>query len=225
MPKDKDALKFLLGASALTVALSFVPVAFFLVYPFRLFVTFIHEGGHALATLLTFGAVDRVVIHPDASGETYSLGGASLLIASAGYLASTAYGAGLLVLCRQGGRAKVVLALTAAAILVLTAFFVNGLFGWLVGIGLSLGLVLVAVAAAPRAAHFFLSFLAVQCCLNALYDLQTLFFISARGGAASDAYNMYRLTWIPPVVWALSWLGISLAALAWALRSYRRSGL
>src|SRR4029453_6696959 len=149
MANNKDALKFLLAASALTVGLWFIPFAFFIVYPFRLFVTFIHEGGHALATLMTLGIVDRVGIHANASGETYSLGGAPILISSAGYLASTAYGTSLLVLCRQGSKAKVVLAMTAAAILALTAFFVSGLFGWLVGIGLSIGLILVAVAASP----------------------------------------------------------------------------
>src|SRR5438046_4894936 len=114
MAKDRDSLKFLLVASALTVILYFIPFAWLIVYPFRLFVTFIHEGGHALATLLTFGSVEAINLHVDASGETYTRGGMSLLISSAGYLSSTAYGASLLVLCRQGARAKGVLALTEA---------------------------------------------------------------------------------------------------------------
>ena len=107
MPEDKDSLKFLLAASALTVLLWFIPFAWFVVYPFRLFVTFIHEGGHALVTLLTLGSVKTIQIHPNASGETYSYGGLSLLISSAGYLSSTAYGASLLMLCRRGSNAKV----------------------------------------------------------------------------------------------------------------------
>jgi len=226
MSNDKDSLRFLIAASALTVVLWFIPFAGFIVYPFKLFVTFIHEGGHALASLLTLGSVEAVRINPDTSGLTLTSGNRSLpgamLISSAGYLSSTAYGASLLVLCRRGSNAKAVLMMTAAAILSLTVFFVHGLFGWVTGILLSVGLIFVALAASPRVAHFFLSFLAIQCCLNALYDLNTLFLISATSGRPSDAVNMQRLTFIPAVVWALTWLGASIAALGLALRSYAR---
>jgi hypothetical protein len=73
-----------------------------------------------------------------------------------------------------------------------------------------------------RAAHFFLSFLAVQCCLNALYDLNTLFMISAVSRTPSDAMNMQRLTMIPAVFWAVAWLAVSVVVLAWALRKHLR---
>jgi len=222
MAKDRDAFKFLLLASAISIAFWFVPYLSFIVYPFRLFVTFIHEGGHALATLLTFGSVDRIVIHQDGSGETYSRGGAQLLVASAGYLSSTLYGALLLVFCKRGQHVKPVLATTAGVILAMTALYVSGVFGWLAGIVIATGLIFVTLVATPRVAHFFLSFLAVQCSLNALYDLRTLFLVSAYSSGASDAVNMYRMTFIPPIVWAVIWLGVSLLVLFMALRSYRR---
>src|SRR5215510_5061162 len=103
MPKTlhkhhKESIGFLLVATALTIVISYMPFGEFVVYPLRLFVTFIHEGVHALAALLTLGRVDRLVIHANAAGETYSSGGLSLLISSAASLASTAYGAGLLTL-------------------------------------------------------------------------------------------------------------------------------
>ena len=222
MPRDKDSIRFLLAATAVSVVLWFVPLAGLLVYPFRLFVTFIHEGGHALMTLLTFGSVEKVSIYTDASGVTYSRGGLLLLISSAGYLSSIAYGASLLLLCKQASNAKAVLTVTAAAILGLTAFFVSGIFGWVAGIVLAAGLIFVALAASARAAHFFLSFLAIQCCLNAIYDLQTLFVISATSRAHSDAFNMQQLTHIPALFWTLAWMGISVVVLGWALRSYTR---
>jgi hypothetical protein len=222
MSSDKDSFKFLVAASALTVLIWFIPFAGFMVYPFRLFVTFIHEGGHALATLLTFGSVERVAIHPDASGLTLTRGGLGILISSSGYLASTAYGASLLMFCRQGSNVKTVLLVTAAAIAGLTVFFVSGIFGWLTGIFLAAGLIYMALVASARAAHFFLSFLAVQCCLNALYDLNTLFLISATSRAHSDAVNMQHLTFIPAIFWALIWLGTSVIVLGFALRSYAR---
>jgi hypothetical protein len=215
-------MPFLLAASALSVILWFIPLAGFIVYPLRLFVTFIHEGGHALMTLLTFGSVEAIRVYPDASGVTLSRGGLPLLISSAGYLSSTAYGACLLILCKQASNAKVVLTITAAAILCLTAFFVSGIFGWVIGILLAVGLIFVALATSARVAHFFLSFLAVQCGLNALYDLKTLFVISATSQAHSDALNMQYQTHIPALIWAMTWLAASVIVLAWALRSHAR---
>jgi hypothetical protein len=117
-----------------------------------------------------------------------------------------------------------VLAATALAVAGLTVLYVQGFFGWLVGLGLTVGLILTAVAATVRVAHFLLSFLAVQCCLNALYDLRTLFFISAFSNAHSDARNMQSFTGVPAIFWALVWLVVSLAVLAQALRSYARRG-
>lgn len=222
MANDRDTFKFLVAASAASIALWFIPYAFYAVYPFRLFVTFIHEGGHALATLLTLGGVERVVIHADGSGETYSLGGAPFLIANAGYLASTLYGAALLVLCRNGRHARAALAATAAAILVLTGFFAGNAFSWITGIGLTIGLVLVASAASVRLAHFFLSFLAIQCCLNALFDLRTLFLISTLSDGPSDARNLEQMTFIPALVWASVWIVTSAVVLALALRTLVR---
>jgi hypothetical protein len=220
---ERDSLRFLIGASLLTILISFIPFAWVLVYPLRLFMTFIHEGGHALATMLTFGSVERLIIYADASGETYSRGGLHLLVACAGYLTSTIYGAALLVLCRNGGNAKAALTLTAALILALTAFFASDPFSWFTGIVLAIGLISIVIATSARVAHFFLSFLAVQCCLNALFDLRTLFLISATTSMRSDALTMQELTMVPAIVWATLWLALSIIALIFALRSHARS--
>lgn len=220
MTENRIARNYLLGASALSIILSFIPFAGLLVYPFKLFVTFIHEGGHALATLATFGTVNYIAINPDTSGVTLSLGGLAIVIASAGYLTSTLYGAALLIICRNGKNAKAALGLSAAAVLGLTVFFMSGLFGWIVGIVLTAALIFFAIVSNPKVAHFFLSFLAVQCCLNALYDLRTLFLLSTMTREVSDAVNMQRLTMIPAVVWATLWLGLSLVVLWLALRRY-----
>lgn len=210
----------MLLATLLTLTLSYIPGAALLTYPFRLFVTFIHEGGHALVALLTDARVTGVRIFPDASGETLSIGGIPLLIASAGYLASTVYGASLLALCRDGRHAKAVMTVTAAAILGMTIFYARGAFSMTMGILLAFGLVMVALVLKEQWAHFFLSFLAIQCCLNALFDLRTLFWISAFSNTPSDAFNMERMTGVPALFWALLWLGGSGVVLWAALRSF-----
>jgi len=229
MPKilqknHKESIGFLLGATALAIVVSYIPLlGFVLVYPLRLFVTFIHEGGHALAALLTLGSVARLVIHPNASGETITYGGLSFLISSAGYLTSTAYGVGLLTLLHDGGRAKAVLTVTAAIILTLTGFFTQDSFSLFIGIALTGLLIWVAIGWSARWAHFFLSFLAVQCCLNAFYDLKRLFLISTTTNLHSDAVNMQEATMIPAVVWASFWIILSVLALIFALRTYAQN--
>ncbi len=86
----------LLTAAVLSIVLWFIPFAEVLTYPFRLFVTFVHEGGHALAALITGNSVDSLSIATNASGETYTTQGgifSQMLVSSAGYIGSMVYGA------------------------------------------------------------------------------------------------------------------------------------
>ena len=76
-------------------AIALVSVLFWLspvLAPFKIFVVFIHETGHALAALLTGGRVLSMVVTPWQSGYVESLGGHALIIASAGYIGSALFG-------------------------------------------------------------------------------------------------------------------------------------
>src|SRR5437879_8697706 len=110
----------LLLAAILSVALWFIPFAEILSYPFRIFVTFIHEGGHAIAALVTGNSVQSLSVAMNGSGETYTTQGgmfSQVLVASAGYLGSMAFGALLLVLIRKAIAARLVLFCSACLIL------------------------------------------------------------------------------------------------------------
>src|SRR6185503_5502617 len=207
----------LLIAATISVLLWFIPYAEVLTYPFRIFVTFIHEGGHAIAALLTGNSVASLSVAPNASGETYSTSGgliSQVLISSAGYVGSMAFGALLLVLIRRAVAARLVL--LGSAILVFTLTMIFGLikpiftitawsgipFTLLAGTVISVGLFLIARSASAKIATFFTAFLAVQCVLNALFDLKTLFIISTPfGSGATDAANMAAATGIPAIFW------------------------
>ena len=101
----------LLVATAVSLLLWFIPFAWLLYYPFELFVTFIHEGGHALAAVVTGGSVDHMWIASDTQGLTVSRGQGGMLsqmfVSSAGYLGAMAYGALLLVLIRKAVAARI----------------------------------------------------------------------------------------------------------------------
>ena len=227
----------LLIATTISVLLWFIPFAEVLSYPFRIFVTFIHEGGHAIAALLTGNSVDSLSVAMNASGETYTTQGgliSQFFISSAGYIGSMAFGALLLVLIRKAIAARVVLLGSALLIFALTMVYglFKPLFSWhnwsgipftlFAGTVLSVGLVLIARFASARVAGFFVSFLAVQCVLNALFDLKTVFFLASPFAPTvpTDAVNMANATGLPAIVWAGLWIILALGILWFAMRLY-----
>lgn len=227
----------LLIAAAISVVLWFIPFAEILTYPFRIFVTFIHEGGHAIAAVLTGNSVDSLSVAANASGETYTTQGgllSQMFVSSAGYVGSMAYGALLLILIRRSITARAVLIGSAAIVFALTMIY--GVFkpviaggAWsgipftlMAGTLLTVGLIAVAKFASARVASFFVSFLAVQLVLNALLDLKTVFFLSSPFAPTvpTDAMNMANATGIPAIFWAVSWITLSLGILWLAMRGY-----
>jgi len=227
----------LLTAAVISIVLWFIPFAEIITYPFRIFVTFIHEGGHAIAALLTGNSVESLSIATNASGETYTTGGgrfSQVFVSSAGYLGSMAFGAFLLVLIRKAIAARIVLIGSATLIFALTLIYglikpaMSGVvssalpFTILAGTLLSVGLIAVAKYASARVATFFVSFLAVQCVLNALLDLKTVFYLSSPFGpnVPTDAVNMANATGIPALFWSVAWIAIAIGILAETMRLY-----
>lgn len=237
----KPQILLLLIATVITIALWFIPYADYLVYPIRLFVTFIHEGSHVLAALLTGGAVESLTVSPDTSGLVmfrYSNPISQLITSSAGYLGSTAFGVLLLVLIRRAYSARIVLASSAVFVGLMTLFFglfaplwnifsANVSFGSVVftvvsGTILTAGLLAIARYASAKAAQFAMSFLAVQCILNALSDLKTVFYASSPFASPmqTDALNMANATGLPAIAWVFIWIGISVLMISVGLRFY-----
>ncbi|MDT5157679.1 MAG: hypothetical protein QOH51_2036 [Acidobacteriota bacterium] len=223
----------LLFATVLSLALWYIPYAEILTYPFRIFVTFIHEGGHALAALLTGNSVVSLTVSTTGSGEVYSATGGVLsrmFVSSAGYLGAMTFGALLLVLIRRAFAARIVLAASGAYVLLLTIFFgflaplwnlsLPGLFTLVAGVALPLGLFAAARYLGARVAAFLVSFLAVQCVLNAVFDLKNVLLASALSDAHTDAANMQAATGISSIFWAVFWIAVSLVLLSLALRAY-----
>jgi len=237
----KPQIYLLLIATVITIALWFIPYADYLVYPIRLFVTFVHEGSHVLAALLTGGSVESMSVSPDTSGLVtfrYTNAFSQLITSSAGYLGTTAFGVLLLVSIRRAYSARIVLTASAVFVGLMTLLFglfaplwnvfsANVSFGSLAftvfsGTLLTVGLLAIARYASARAAQFAMSFLAVQCVLNALSDLKTVFYASSPFSSPmqTDALNMANATGIPSLFWVLVWIGISVLMISIGLRVY-----
>ena len=216
----------------------YVPLTSYIVYPLQLFATFLHEGAHVLATVLTGNTVQSLTVSPDTSGVVWSESSgwfSQLLISSAGYLGTTAFGAGLLAWIRFGRSSRIALYFSAGFVAVMTVIFgilapfwnflANVTLGSIVftvfsGAVLTLGLAAVARYASLKWVNFATAFLAVQCLLNAVFNLLDLFFISALTNAHSDAANMAAATGIPSLFWVVIWMGISILMISIGMRVY-----
>jgi len=224
-PSSSRAL--LAGATLLSVALWYLPIAEFALYPLRLFVTFVHEGGHALVTVLTAGHVGYVTIAPDGSGLTMSQGGLFAFISMAGYVGATAFGAFCLHLSRRKDGGRQGLVLLAVTVLLITGLWINpvgaGFFGFVSGVAIGLALIGAARGLPEKGAAFLLAFLAVQLSLNAIFDLRNLLWMTTQTAAKNDAVFMTEAYGLTPWFWALLWAGISGAILAASLRAWWRA--
>jgi len=205
---------WLWAAVAVSLVVSLTPWAPVLLYPFKLFTTWVHECGHALMTVLVGGRVTSITIEPDTSGLTQSFVPvgrvARGVVASSGYLGAALVGCLLMAATRVEKWAHVILLSLGAFMLCTLVLWMRNLFGF--GVVLVWGLALVALASkgmgnAPR---FLLSLLAIQVALNSVYDIRVLFLID-RG--RSDAATMARLFLLPSLVWATVWMLMSVAML------------
>ena len=239
----KPQINLLLIATLASVALWlvswFIPLTNYLFYPLQLFATFIHEGSHVLAALLTGSSVKSLTVSPDTSGVVWSVSTSwlsQLVISSAGYLGTTAFGTFLLVWMRYDFSSRIGLYISAGFVGLMTIFFgllmpIYNIFSANVTIGsvaftvfsgaiLTAGLFAIGYFASLKWANFALAFLSVQCLLNAIFSLKELFLISATTDMQSDAVNMANATGIPSIMWVFIWIGISVLMISIGLRIY-----
>lgn len=208
----------MLALGLLIVAAGQMPWLHWLVYPFRVFSTFVHELGHGYAALLTGGDFVRFVVRPDLSGAAWSHGGVRLIVASAGYVGSAVAG-GVLILLHQRGLSARTLLLGLGALLGLSCLlFIGNLFGALTGLGLSALLLLAGWRLGESWRDALLAILSLQLVLDGYNSLFTVLQISAGTGCQTDAHTMAQITYIPAPLWALIWIGFSSFVLWHSLR-------
>lgn len=201
-------------AAAVSLVVSLTPWAPLLLYPFKLFTTWVHECGHAVATVLVGGRVQAITIAPDTSGLTLGLVPASRLargvVASAGYLGASLVGCALMAAARVPRWAHSILLAAGACLFATAALWMRNAFGFVVVLAWGVALVALGRRGRSGAAHLLVGLLAVQVALNAVYDIRVLFLVT---GGASDAQTMAGLFLLPAAVWATAWMAVSVALL------------
>jgi Peptidase M50B-like len=206
--------KILLGACVAMILLMNIDTGRYLLYPFKLFATWVHEMSHGIAAKLTGGKIGVLKIFPDASGScVYYYDGTpwkGAFVSSAGYT-GTAFWGGVLLLFRRTVLGPTIGTIGfGLAILLSCALYVRNQFGLIV-LGIEGVFLLLCGWFLPA---FWLdnlyAFFAVTCSMNALLDIKNLYGSSQGyvGGelSATDAHvvseywgNDYRF-------WATCWL-------------------
>jgi hypothetical protein len=210
-------------AAAVSLLVSLTPWAPAVLYPFKLFTTWIHECGHAAATLLVGGRVTSITIQPDTSGLTHGLVPqgriAAAIVASAGYLGAAIVGCLLMAAARLERRAHTILMGLGTFMLLSIVLWMRNLFGVLVVLAWGIVLVGLARQRIGHASRFLLSLLAIQVALNAVFDIRVLFLV---GEGPSDAATMARLFLLPAWTWAALWMLAAVSMLGATVIATRR---
>jgi hypothetical protein len=207
------------------------PVLAPLLYPFRLFVTYVHEAGHALAAKLTGGEVLGFVVYSNGSGVATTAGGSRALILMSGYVGAAFFGALLFYTANMWHRSRQVAAALGVGLIVYTIMYARpdesgSPTALLIGVGFGVALLLAAWKLPENFNLLALNVLAMLTSLNAVLDLKGVFENSGAslGQVRNDAAAFSaQVVPLPPSVVALTWalLGIALLGLSVYLSVYR----
>mmetsp|Transcript_6259 Transcript_6259/g.13560 ORF Transcript_6259/g.13560 Transcript_6259/m.13560 type:complete len:326 (-) Transcript_6259:121-1098(-) len=219
--------RLLLIAISILVVMN-LPLVRWILYPFLIFSTWIHEMCHAIAGLMSGGSVQNLKIYPDGSGLAYVSTSNLAFVYSAGYQGTAVVGCLLLILRRtKSGPRSGTMAL-AVAIVLTCLIWVRSFFGFffLFGLGIALG----AAAWKLPSTHIrnLYIILAVTCTLNSITSIQVLFGenqVVNGQPSSTDAHMMAVIQGGNHAMWALLWLVFALFLCSnWNLACYSGTG-
>lgn len=203
-----------------------LPFGGVVMYPFKLFATWLHEMSHGAVMVVSGAGFDHLEIYRDTSGlaqaERAVSAAGRAAIASAGYVGTAVFGAVFLVVGQTARGARAVLGLLGALLTLSALIFVENQFG-IVATAVAAGVLgAIAIFGGEGLAVLVVNFLAAQSSINALLDIRVLFrtdmVINGKIVGASDAHNMAAATFGSHWLWAGVWLAVSAAAFYVALR-------
>jgi hypothetical protein len=217
----KDTLLITFAAMVIVYILWNVEALSPVLYPFRLFVTYVHEAGHSSMALLTGGTVGKFVVESNGAGVAWTAGGSRALIIPAGYLGTAFFGAVLFYILNTRPYAKtisIILGIMLIAFSVLYAGRTDGNdipLALIIGVLGGGGLIALGWKVGKEINLLLLNILALITGLNAILDIRTLTRITRvtdttcgdRSQIMNDAaaFTCQVARPIPPIVWAILW--------------------
>lgn len=196
-------------------------------YPFRLFVTFVHESGHGLAGLFSGGRFEYFEIYANGAGQARIAGGNLLLILPAGYLGAAFFGALLFYLTNSLRYSRTISRVLGVVIILISVLFARGPalqppIALFVGVLSGVLLFFIGMKGSRDLNIFALNLLAMLTSLNAVFDIVYLVQNSAAmagsGNIRNDAAALAtQVPLVPAAVWAALWVICALIMLGMAI--------
>ena len=202
----------IIACVALAVLMN-LPDGRYVLYPFMIFSTWIHEMCHGMAALLTGGKIAKLQIFGDGSGLAYTVTTskfARALVSSAGYPGTAVTGC-LMLLFRRTTLGPTIGTMTMGCCMLLSCLLiVRNKFGLIVLTIEGLCLVIGGWKLPAVALDYLYGFLAATCSLNAVESIHDLYGASQgyAGGELmnSDAHTVAEYWGGDYRVWATIWL-------------------
>jgi len=186
------------------------------VYPVRIFATFLHEISHGLAAALTGGSIGRITVEADGSGVCWTRGGLRIAVIPAGYLGSMLWGSLILIGACRTRQDRLIAFVLGAGLLLVCLLYVRTPFALVSGLLLGAGLAAAGIWLGERVVDPVLVFLGTVSCLYALFDLRTLWQVSGTGRNDADAFSQ-EIVPLPAGVWVVVWAALAVVCLVVAL--------
>jgi hypothetical protein len=199
-----------------------LPFGGFLLYPFKLLATWMHELSHGVLMMISGAGFDRMEVYRDGSGLAFAEYGvgpfASACIAAAGYMGTPVWGTAILLGARGPRSTRGVLAGLGALLVGTALVVVSNHFGES-ALAITGGAMIVVALAPARIVEFVVQLIGAQACINAVLDIRVLFrpalVVDGSVVGASDAHAMARASFGTADRWAVwTWAGVWLA---WSL--------
>ena len=178
-----------------------IPFGGLILYPVKLFVTFLHEFGHAFGAVITGGDVVSLQVNADGSGVTATSGGVRAVTIMGGYLGSAIFGNILLYLgIRKPESVKITLIAIAIIMNICGLIWFSSAFNLIFIILFSIALFLISKI--DKINRYVLMFLGGAAVLHIISDFNV--------GPSSDLDAYEQVMGLTDTIWMYIWLGIVL---------------
>ena len=211
--KDHWQLGLLL---AILFALWSTPVAI----PLKIFVVFLHELSHVIATVLTGGEVLNLSVSADQGGVVWSRGGNRFITLSSGYLGSLLIGVAFLLGALKTKIDKILMMGCGVMMLLIAALYVRDSFALIFTCATGIAMITFGRFLGHDINDLVLRLLGLASMIYVPFDILSDTIL--RSGARSDARMLAEEFGGPTVMWGGLWLALSLIAILWALKTALR---
>jgi hypothetical protein len=193
-PSRKQLMYLFWAAAVVSVGLAYVPFGEFVLYPFSLLSTWVHEMAHGLTAELVGGDFRRLELYASLGGLAYwtrpdtLFSPASALVAAGGLLGPAIAGGAFILLGSRMRTARWVMEALGGVLIVSAFVYVRTAFGFVATLSLGVTALAVGLYANEIVETAVTQFVGIRFCLESLSDVDYMFTKEfTRGGQARSS--------------------------------------